>query len=118
MDCPSPQLSHAALAAFSPLNQQRLLSYLTQLAAQRYAPATLQAIPRTLTGFLRTLPPERHAIVAKARSIAWSIARPMWPRRSSAGSGTVRPASRCFLVRNAVGRTCSARSSIASWTST
>jgi hypothetical protein len=36
MDCPSPQLSHAALAAFSPLNQQRLLSYLTQLAAQRY----------------------------------------------------------------------------------
>ena len=64
MDCPSPQLSHAALAAFSPLNQQRLLSYLTQLAAQRYAPATLQAIPRTLTGFLRTLPPERHAIVA------------------------------------------------------
>jgi site-specific recombinase XerD len=64
MDCPSTQPYHAALAAFSSLNQQRLLPYLTQLAAQRYAPATLQAIPRTLTGFLRALPPERHAIVA------------------------------------------------------
>jgi integrase len=64
MDCPSTQPYHTALAAFSPLNQQHLLPYLTQLAAQRYAPATLQAIPRTLTGFLHALPPERHAIVA------------------------------------------------------
>jgi site-specific recombinase XerD len=64
MDCPSTQPYHTALAAFSPLHQQHLLPSLTQLAAQRYAPATLQAIPRTLTGFLRALPPERHAIVA------------------------------------------------------
>jgi hypothetical protein len=52
MDCPSTQQYHAALAAFSPLNQQRLFPYLTQLAAQRYAPATLRAIPLTLTGSL------------------------------------------------------------------
>jgi site-specific recombinase XerD len=64
MDCPSTQQYHAALAAFSPLNQQRLLPYLTQLAAQRYAPATLRAIPYTLTGFLRALPPDRAAVVA------------------------------------------------------
>jgi site-specific recombinase XerD len=64
MDCPSPQLYHTALAVFSPLNQQWLLPYLTQLAAQRYAPATLQAIPRTLTGCLRALPRDRHAVVA------------------------------------------------------
>ena len=64
MDCPSTQQYHAALAAFSPLNQQRLLPYLTQLAAQRYAPATLRAIPYTLTRFLRALPPDRAAVVA------------------------------------------------------
>src|SRR5918912_2961765 len=64
MDCPSPQPYHAALAVFSSLNQQRLLPYLTQLAAQRYAPATLRAIPYTLTGFLRALPPDRAAVVA------------------------------------------------------
>ena len=63
MDCPSTQQYHAALAAFSPLNQQRLLPYLTQLAAQRYAPATLRAIPLTLTGFLRALPSDRAAVV-------------------------------------------------------
>jgi site-specific recombinase XerD len=63
MDCPSTQPYHAALVAFSPLNQQRLLPYLTQLAAQRYAPATLRAIPHTLTGFLRALPPDRAAVV-------------------------------------------------------
>jgi hypothetical protein len=38
---------------FSPLNQHRILRYLTQLASQRYAPATLRAIPLTLTGFVR-----------------------------------------------------------------
>jgi integrase/recombinase XerD len=64
MDCPSTQQYHAALAAFSPLNQQRLLQYMTQLAAQRYAPATLRAIPYTLTGFLRALPPDRSAVLA------------------------------------------------------
>ena len=35
MDCPITPQYQAALAAFSPLNQQRLLEYLNQLAAQR-----------------------------------------------------------------------------------
>jgi site-specific recombinase XerD len=68
MDCPIPPQSptqyQAALAEFSPMNQHRLLAYLAQLAARRYAPATLRAIPYTLTGFLRALPPARHTIVA------------------------------------------------------
>jgi site-specific recombinase XerD len=64
MDCPITQQYQAALAAFSPLNQHRILAYLAQLAAQRYAPATLRAIPHTLTGFLRALPPDRSAVVA------------------------------------------------------
>jgi hypothetical protein len=51
------------LAAFSPLNQHRILQYLTQFASQRYAPATLRAIPLTLTGFVRALPPDRHAVL-------------------------------------------------------
>ena len=63
MDCPITPQSHAALAAFSPLNQQRLLEYLNQLAAQRYAPATIRAIAPTVTGFLRALPPDRHAML-------------------------------------------------------
>jgi len=63
MDCPITPQYQAALAAFSPLNQQRLLEYLNQLAAQRYAPATIRAIAPTLTGFLRALPPDRHAML-------------------------------------------------------
>jgi len=53
MDCPIMTQYQPALAAFSPLNQHRILRYLTQLASQRYAPATLRAIPLTLTGFVR-----------------------------------------------------------------
>jgi hypothetical protein len=48
MDCSITTQYQPALAALSPLNQHRLLHYLTQLAAQRYAPATLRAIPLTL----------------------------------------------------------------------
>jgi len=68
MDCPIPPQDptqyQAALVDFSPLNQHRLLAYLAQLAARRYAPGTLRAIPYTVTGFLRALPPARHTIVA------------------------------------------------------
>jgi hypothetical protein len=53
MDWPIMTQYQPALAAFSPLNQHRILRYLTQLASQRYAPATLRAIPLTLTGFVR-----------------------------------------------------------------
>jgi site-specific recombinase XerD len=63
MDCPITMQYQPALAAFSPLNQYRILQYLTQLASQRYAPATLRAIPLTLTGFVRALPPDRHAVL-------------------------------------------------------
>ena len=63
MDCPITMQYQPALAAFSPLNQHRILRYLTQLASQRYAPATLRAIPLTLTGFVRALPPDRHAVL-------------------------------------------------------
>ena len=63
MDCPITMQYQPVLAAFSPLNQYRILRYLTQLAAQRYAPATLRAIPLTLTGFVRALPPDRHAVL-------------------------------------------------------
>ena len=63
MDCPITMQYQPALAAFSPLNQHRILQYLTQLASQRYAPATLRAIPLTLTGFVRALPPDRHAVL-------------------------------------------------------
>ncbi len=64
MDCPITTQYQPTLAAFSAANQQRILQYLALLATRRYAPATLQAIPRTLTGFVRALPPERHAVVA------------------------------------------------------
>src|SRR5262245_14792127 len=63
MDCPITTQDQLALAAFSPLNQHRILQYLTQLASQRYAPATLRTIPLTLTGFVRALPPDRHAVL-------------------------------------------------------
>lgn len=64
MDCPITAQYQPTLAAFSAVNQQRILQYLALLATRRYAPATLQAIPRTLTGFVRALPPERHTVVA------------------------------------------------------
>src|SRR5207245_3692208 len=66
MDCPITTQYQPTLAALSSVNQQRILQYLALLATRRYAPATLQAIPRTLTGFVRALPPERHAVVADA----------------------------------------------------
>src|SRR4029453_16639353 len=64
MDCPITAQYQPTLAAFSAVNQQRILQYLALLATRRYAPATLRAIPRTLTGFVRALPPERHTVVA------------------------------------------------------
>jgi site-specific recombinase XerD len=64
MDCPITAQYQPPLAAFSAVNQPRILQYLALLATRRYAPATLQAIPRTLTGFVRALPPERHTVVA------------------------------------------------------
>jgi site-specific recombinase XerD len=63
MACPITMQYQPALAAFSPLNQHRILQYLTQLASQRSAPATLRAIPHTLIGFVRALPPDRHAVL-------------------------------------------------------
>jgi integrase len=64
MDCPITMQYQPVLAAFSPLDQHRLFQYRTPLAAQRYAPATLRAIPHTLTGFIRALPPDRHTLLA------------------------------------------------------
>lgn len=64
MDCPITTPYQPTLVAFSAANQQRILQYLALLATRCYAPATLQAIPRTLTGFVHALPPERHAVVA------------------------------------------------------
>jgi site-specific recombinase XerD len=65
MDCSITTQYQPALTALSPLNQHRIFQYLAQLAAQRYAPATLRAIPLTLLGFLRTLPPERYAVLVE-----------------------------------------------------
>jgi site-specific recombinase XerD len=65
MDCPITTQYQPALAAFSALNQQRILHYLALLAARRYAPSTLRAIPRTLAGFLRALPQERQTVLAE-----------------------------------------------------
>lgn len=65
MDCPITTQYQPALAAFSVLNQQRILHYLALLAARPYAPSTLRTIPRTLAGFLHALPQERQPVVAE-----------------------------------------------------
>ena len=86
MDCPITTQYQPTLAAFSAANQQRILQYLALLATRRYAPATLQAIPRTLPGFVRALPPE--TVRAAQSSAAWVGAMAMRPNSQAGGSST------------------------------
>ena len=63
MDCPMTAKYQPVLACLSAPNQQRILQYLTHLAARQSTGPTLTAVVRALPAFLRLLPRKRQVVL-------------------------------------------------------